>query len=65
MNNFWRSLEMSLINCKVELSLGWTENWVLGTAAIGANANETGTDSAIFKINDSALCFSCYFINKR
>ena len=56
---------MSLINCKVELSLGWTENWVLGTAAIGANANETGTDSAIFKINDSALCFSCYFINKR
>ena len=33
---FWRSLEMSLINCKVEFSLGWYEEWILsnvGTAA--------------------------------
>ena len=25
LNNFWRSLEISLINCKVELSLKWIE----------------------------------------
>ena len=25
LSNFWRSLEMSLINCKVELSLNWIE----------------------------------------
>ena len=38
LSNFWRSLEMPLINCKVELSLRWIENCVLTTAEIGANA---------------------------
>ena len=54
-NNFWRSLEMPLINCKVELSLNWMENCVLTTAAIGENANTTGADSATFKITDAKL----------
>ena len=45
LSNFWRSLEMPLINCKVELSLKWIENCVLTTAA---NANE-----ATFKITDA------------
>ena len=55
LSNFWRSLEMQLINCKVELSLNWIENCVLTTAAIGANANATGAYSAIFKITDARL----------
>ena len=55
LSNFWRSLEMSLINCKVKLSLKWIENCVLKMAAIGANANATGADSAIFKITDAKL----------
>ena len=38
LSNFWRSLEMPLINCKVEVSLNWIENCVLTTAA---NANKT------------------------
>ena len=29
LSNFWRSLEMPLINCKVELSLTWNPNCVL------------------------------------
>ena len=29
--NFWRSLEMPLINCKVELSLKWYERCLLTT----------------------------------
>ena len=29
MSNFWRSLEMPSINCEVELSLSWIENFVL------------------------------------
>ena len=29
LSNFWRSLEMPLINCKVELSLKWIEDCVL------------------------------------
>ena len=27
LSNFWRSLEMLLINCKVELSLKWIEKF--------------------------------------
>ena len=46
---------MPLINCKVELSLNWIENCVLTSAAIGANANATGADSATFKITDAKL----------
>ena len=31
LSNFWRSLEMSLINCEIELSLNWIENYILST----------------------------------
>ena len=55
LSNFWRSLEMPLINCKIELSLKWIENCVLTTAAIGANADATGADSATFKITDAKI----------
>ena len=47
LSNFWRSLEMPLINCKVELSLKWTENGVL---TVANNANKV-----IFKITDAKL----------
>ena len=47
LSNFWRSLELPLINCKIELSLDWIENYVLTTAA---NANK-----ATFKITDAKL----------
>ena len=55
LSNFWRSLEMPLINCKVELSLNWIENCVLTSAAIGADADATGADSATFKITYAKL----------
>ena len=55
LSNLWRSLEMPLINCKVELSLRWIEKCVLTTAVIGADANATGADSATFKITDAKL----------
>ena len=58
MNKFWRSLEIPLINCKVELSLKWTENCVLTTGAVGADANATGVDSATFKKSDAKLYVS-------
>ena len=44
LSNFWRSLEMSLINCKVELSLKCIENCMLTTAT-----------TATFKITDAKL----------
>ena len=55
LSNFWRSLEMSSINGKVELSLKWTENLVLTTVEIGANADATGVDSATLEVSDAKL----------
>ena len=44
LSNFWRSLEMPLINCKVELSLKWYDRCLLTTA-----------NTATFKITDAKL----------
>ena len=33
LSNFWRSLEMSLINCKIHLDLYWTKNCVMSNIA--------------------------------
>ena len=42
-SNFWRSLEMPLINCKVELSLKWYENCILSSAGTAATFAITDT----------------------
>ena len=55
LSNFWRSLEMPLINCKVELSLKWFENSVLTKAAIGPNADATGAEGTTFKRTNAKL----------
>ena len=46
LSNFWRSLEMLLINCKVESSLKWIKNCVLTTSA---NANKATFEIANVK----------------
>ena len=46
LSNFWRSLEMPLINCKVELSLKWHENCILSSA--GTAATFTITDTKLY-----------------
>ena len=33
LSNFWRSLEMPLINCKIHLELNWSEDCVMSTIA--------------------------------
>ena len=45
LSNFWRSLEIPLINCKIHLELNWIEDCILSSAG----------DSAKFKITDSKL----------
>ena len=45
LSNFWRSLEMPLINCKVEISLKWYERCLL-TAATTATC--TITDAKLY-----------------
>ena len=46
LSNFWRSLEMSLINCKVELSLTWNPNCVL--SSLVGPSTFTITDAKIY-----------------
>ena len=33
MSNFWRSLEMPLINCEIHLELNWTKDCVMSIIA--------------------------------
>ena len=44
-SNFWISLEMPLINCKIHLKLNWTEDCILSSDG----------DSEKFKITDAKL----------
>ena len=46
LSNFWRSLEMPLINYKVEFSLGWYEECILSTS--GTAATFTITDAKLY-----------------
>ena len=54
LSNFWISLEMSLINCKVELSLKWYETCLL-----------TAATTSTFEITDAKLYVLCYFNSRR
>ena len=54
LSNFWRSLEMPLINCKVELKLKWTKYCVL-SAAGADNVNSIASNNIIFTIKDTEL----------
>ena len=46
--NFWRSLKMSLVNCKFYLELNWIEDCILSSAG----------DSSTLKTTDLKLCVS-------
>ena len=44
LSNFWRTLEMPLINCKIELILTWPANCVIIYIDV-ANQNPTFTET--------------------
>ena len=46
LSNFWRSLEIPLINCKVELSLSWNENCIL--TSLAGNSTFTITHAKLY-----------------
>ena len=54
LSNFWRLLEMPLINCKFHLELNWIEDCILSS---------TG-NSAKFKITDAKLHVPIVYILK-
>ena len=53
LSNFFRSLEMPLINYKIKLNLTWKKECVLSTDAAAAAANPL--NNAVFIINDTRL----------
>ena len=44
LSNFWRSLEMPVTNCKIELSLKWYENYALSSAGTAVTFAITDTN---------------------
>ena len=48
LSNFWRTSEMSLINCEINLDLNWSKKWVI----VAAN---TVDQAATFLIPDTKL----------
>ena len=55
LRNFWRILEMHLINCKVNRILNWFENCVI----VYANA---GNQDATFALAKTEIYVTCDFI---
>ena len=54
LSNFFRSLEMPLINCKIKLNLTWKQECVLSTDA----------GAAVFTVNDTKLCVPVVTLSK-
>ena len=59
LSNFWRTPEMSLINCETNTSLTWSEECIIVTGDYG---NEKLKFSITVK---KTLCSSCDFISSR
>ena len=64
-SNFWRSLNILLINCEVELILTWLKSCVLADITVNTATNPAivAPSGAIFQITDT--CFSCYFVKRK
>ena len=57
LSNFWKSLNIPLINCEVELILTWSKNCVLADMTVNAAANPAivASSGATFKTTDTKL----------
>ena len=62
LSNVWRTLEMPLIKCEINLILTWSENSVIVSAAV---ANQGATFTKTDKICIYTLCSSCEFTKSR
>ena len=57
LSNFWRNLDIPLINCEVEIILTWSKNCVLADMTADADADPAivAPSGATFKITDTKL----------
>ena len=63
LSNFWRSLDMPLINCEMELDLSWSRYYIISEVSWTSRAVpdtdpvefelETATNSTTFQINNA------------
>ena len=56
-SNFFRSLEISLINCKIHLELNWNNNCVLCGADTYAGGDNVNNRETTFKITSTNCMF--------
>ena len=72
LSNFWRTLNIPLINSEMSLTLTWSENCVLTSKAYREAVDATDTTAAVLRINNptgatfkkkhNIICFSSCFI---
>ena len=58
LGNFWRSREIPLINCKVELKINWNKYCILSAAgndSLNNNDKDSNGNNIIFTIKDTKL----------
>ena len=57
LSNFWRSLNIPLINCELELILTWSKNCVLADMTVDADADPAivAPSGATFKLKKTKL----------
>ena len=71
LSNFWRTLNIPLINCEIELILTWSKNCVLADMTV-RNAGNNNDQPAIvaptgleFQIKNKIVRSSCYFVRRK
>ena len=66
LGNFWRALNIPLINCEVELILTWSKNCILADMTVNTAANPAivSPSGATFKITDTRLYVSIVTLSK-
>ena len=47
LSNFWRTLDIPLINCKIELILTWSKNFVLAGKTVRAAGNNNDPSAIV------------------
>ena len=58
LSDFWRTLEMPLINCEITFDLNWSDNCVAAATNVAAQATT-------FSITDHNFMSQLYLINSR
>ena len=53
LSNFWRTLDIPLINCEINLILTWSENCVLTSKATRDAVPAQGRNLAVTRINNT------------